>query len=155
MHKQTTLPDGLRVISETLPGVRSVAVGVFVGVGARDERPPEAGVTHLIEHLLFKGSERYDQVEIARVSDRLGSELNAFTTRESTVVHVRVLDEHLPLALDVMCDMAASPRFEAEALESEREVVLEEIAMIEDDPSDLVHDPPRAASSASTSWDGR
>ena len=140
MHQQTTLPDGLRVISETIPGVRSVAVGVFVGVGARDEQPAEAGVTHLIEHLLFKGSEHFDQVEIARVSDRLGSELNAFTTRESTVVHVRVLDEHLPLALDVMCDMAARPRFEAEALESEREVVLEEIAMIEDDPSDLVHD---------------
>ena len=140
MHEQTTLPGGLRVISETMPAVRSVAVGVFVGVGARDERPAEAGVTHLIEHLLFKGSERFDQVEIARVSDRLGSELNAFTTRESTVVHVRVLDEHLPLALDVMCDMAARPRFEADALESEREVVLEEIAMIEDDPSDLVHD---------------
>ena len=140
MHEETTLPSGLRVISEKIDSVRSVAVGVFVGVGARDERPPEAGVTHLIEHLLFKGSERYDQVEIARVSDRLGSELNAFTTRESTVVHVRVLDEHLPLALDVMCDMAAKPRFEADALESEREVVLEEIAMIEDDPSDLVHD---------------
>ena len=140
MHQQTTLPDGLRVISEKIDSVRSVAVGVFVGVGARDERPREAGVTHLIEHLLFKGSERFDQVEIARVSDRLGSELNAFTTRESTVVHVRVLDEHLPLALDVMCDMAASPRFEDEALDSEREVVLEEIAMIEDDPSDLVHD---------------
>ena len=140
MHEQTTLPGGLRVISETIESVRSVAVGVFVGVGARDERPPEAGVTHLIEHLLFKGSERFDQVEIARVSDRLGSELNAYTTRESTVVHVRVLDEHLPLALDVMCDMAARPRFEADALESEREVVLEEIAMIEDDPSDLVHD---------------
>ncbi|HET6171416.1 MAG TPA: pitrilysin family protein [Gaiellales bacterium] len=140
MHEQTTLPSGLRVISETIDSVRSVAVGVFVGVGARDERRPEAGVTHLIEHLLFKGSERFDQVEIARVSDRLGSELNAFTTRESTVLHVRVLDEHLPLALDVMCDMAARPRFEAEALESEREVVLEEIAMIEDDPSDLVHD---------------
>jgi predicted Zn-dependent peptidase len=128
------------VISETIDSVRSVAVGVFVGVGARDERPPGAGVTHLIEHLLFKGSEHYDQMEIARVSDRLGSELNAYTTRESTVVHVRVLDEHLPLALDIMCDMAARPRFEAEALESEREVVLEEIAMIEDDPSDLVHD---------------
>ncbi len=140
MHEQTTLPDGLRVISETIDSVRSVAVGVFVGVGARDEQPAEAGVTHLIEHLLFKGSERFDQVEIARVSDRLGSELNAFTTRESTVVHVRVLDEHVPLALDVMCDMAARPRFESEALESEREVVLEEIAMIEDDPSDLVHD---------------
>jgi predicted Zn-dependent peptidase len=140
VHEQTTLPDGLRVISEKIESVRSVAVGVFVGVGARDERPAEAGVTHLIEHLLFKGSERFDQVEIARVSDRLGSELNAFTTRESTVVHVRVLDEHLPLALDVMCDMAARPRFESEALESEREVVLEEIAMIEDDPSDLVHD---------------
>ena len=120
MHEQTTLPGGLRVISETIESVRSVAVGVFVGVGARDERPPEAGVTHLIEHLLFKGSERFDQVEIARVSDRLGSELNAYTTRESTVVHVRVLDEHLPLALDVMCDMAARPRFEADALESER-----------------------------------
>src|SRR4029077_179359 len=140
VHDETTLPSGLRVISERIESVRSVAVGVFVGVGARDERPREAGVTHLIEHLLFKGSERFDQVEIARVSDRLGSELNAFTTRESTVVHVRVLDEHLPLALDVMCDMAASPRFEAEALEPEREVVLEEIAMIEDDPSDLVHD---------------
>jgi predicted Zn-dependent peptidase len=140
VHEQTTLPDGLRVISEQMAAVRSVAVGVFVGVGARDERPAEAGVTHLIEHLLFKGSERYDQVEIARVSDRLGSELNAFTTRESTVVHVRVMDEHLPLALDVMCDMAARPRFEPDALESEREVVLEEIAMIEDDPSDLVHD---------------
>jgi predicted Zn-dependent peptidase len=140
VHEQTTLTDGLRVISEPITAVRSVAVGVFVGVGARDERPAEAGVTHLIEHLLFKGSERYDQMAIARVSDRLGSELNAFTTRESTVVHVRVLDEHLPLALDVMCDMAARPRFEAEALESEREVVLEEIAMIEDDPSDLVHD---------------
>jgi predicted Zn-dependent peptidase len=140
VHQQTTLPDGLRVISEKIDSVRSVAVGAFVGVGARDEQPREAGVTHLIEHLLFKGSERFDQVEIARVSDRLGSELNAFTTRESTVVHVRVLDEHLPLALDVMCDMAARPRFEDEALESEREVVLEEIAMIEDDPSDLVHD---------------
>jgi predicted Zn-dependent peptidase len=140
VHELTTFPDGLRVISEKIDSVRSVAVGIFVGVGARDERPAEAGVTHLIEHLLFKGSERYDQVEIARVSDRLGSELNAYTTRESTVVHVRVLDEHLPLALDVMCDMAASPRFEADALESEREVVLEEIAMIEDDPSDLVHD---------------
>ena len=140
MHELTTFPDGLRVISEKIDSVRSVAVGIFVGVGARDERPPEAGVTHLIEHLVFKGSERYDQMEIARVSDRLGSELNAFTTRESTVFHVRVLDEHLPLALDVMCDMAAKPLFEDEALESEREVVLEEIAMIEDDPSDLVHD---------------
>jgi predicted Zn-dependent peptidase len=140
VHELTTLPDGLRVISEKIDSVRSVAVGVFVGVGARDERPPEAGVTHLIEHLVFKGSERYDQIEIARVSDRLGSELNAFTTRESTVFHVRVLDEHVPLALDVMCDMAAKPLFEDEALESEREVVLEEIAMIEDDPSDLVHD---------------
>jgi predicted Zn-dependent peptidase len=140
VHEQTTLPDGLRVISEPISGVRSVAVGVFVGVGARDERPAEAGVTHLIEHLLFKGSADYDQMAIARVSDRLGSELNAFTTRESTVVHVRVLDEHVPVALDVMCDMAARPRFEADALESEREVVLEEIAMIEDDPSDLVHD---------------
>jgi predicted Zn-dependent peptidase len=140
VHELTTLPDGLCVISEKIESVRSVAVGVFVGVGARDERPPEAGVTHLIEHLVFKGSERYDQVEIARVSDRLGSELNAFTTRESTVFHVRVLDEHLPLALDVMCDMTAKPLFEDDALESEREVVLEEIAMIEDDPSDLVHD---------------
>jgi predicted Zn-dependent peptidase len=140
VHQQTTLPGGVRVVSEAITTVRSVAVGVWVGVGARDERPAEAGVTHLIEHLLFKGSERYDQIEIAQLSDRLGSELNAFTTREATVVHVRVMDEHVPLALDVMCDMAARPRFESEALESEREVVLEEIAMIDDDPSDLVHD---------------
>src|ERR1700710_797540 len=78
VHELTTFPDGLRVISEKIESVRSVAVGLFVGAGARDERPPEAGVTHLIEHLVFKGSERYDQMEIARVSDRLGSELNAF-----------------------------------------------------------------------------
>ena len=134
----TTLPGGERVISEHVPGVRSVALGFWIGAGSRDEPAAKAGVSHFIEHLLFKGSGRYTALEIAEIFDGLGGELNAATSRETTVVYARVPDERLETALDVMCDMVFEPAFAD--VDSEREVVLEEIAMVEDTTQDLVHD---------------
>ena len=134
----TTLPGGERVISERIAGVRSVALGFWIGAGSRDETIARAGVTHFIEHLLFKGSDRYDALAIAELFDALGGELNAATSRETTVVYSRVPDEHLERALDAMTDMVFAPTFAD--LDSEREVVLEEIAMVDDNPQDLVHD---------------
>jgi predicted Zn-dependent peptidase len=137
-HELTTLPTGERVITETIPGVRSVALGFWVGAGSRNEPETKAGVSHFIEHLLFKGSSRYSAQQIAEIFDTLGGELNAATSRETTVVYARVPDERLETALDVMADMVFEPAF-AE-VDAEREVVLEEIAMVEDNPQDLVHD---------------
>ncbi len=137
-HRLSTLPGGLRVITEHVPGVRSVALGFWIGTGSRDEPRARAGVTHFIEHLLFKGSERYSAQEIAERFDVMGGELNAATSRETTVVYARVPDDHLEIALDVMADMVLRPRFDD--VDAEREVVLEEIAMLDDNPSDLVHD---------------
>lgn len=134
----TALPTGERVVSERLESVRSVAVGIWIGVGSRDEDDRRAGITHFLEHLLFKGTERYSALDIAEVFDGLGGELNAATSREYTVVYARVLDEHLETALDVMTDMVFAPTLDD--LDAEREVVLEEIAMVEDAPHDLVHD---------------
>jgi len=134
----TELDSGERVITERLDHVRSVAVGYWIGAGSRDEAADEAGVTHFIEHLLFKGTGRRSALEIAEIFDGLGGELNAATSREHTIVYSRVPDHHLPTALEVMSDMVFSPAF-AE-IDSEREVVLEEIAMVEDTPQDLVHD---------------
>jgi predicted Zn-dependent peptidase len=135
---QTELDSGERVISEKLPHVRSAAVGYWIGAGSRDENDAKAGVSHFIEHLLFKGSSRYSALQIAEIFDELGGELNAATSREHTVVYSRVPDNHVEIALDVMGDMVFSPLFDD--LDSEREVVLEEIAMYEDTPQDLVHD---------------
>jgi len=134
----TTLDGGGRVITEPLPSVRSVAIGLWVGAGSRDEDDSQAGISHFLEHLLFKGTRSYSAVEIAEVFDTLGGELNASTARDYTVVYGRVLDEHLETALDVMTDMVFAPTLSD--LDSEREVVLEEIAMIEDTPQELVHD---------------
>jgi predicted Zn-dependent peptidase len=134
----TELDSGERIISEQLPHVRSVAVGYWIGAGSRDEDDPNAGVSHFIEHLLFKGSSRYSALDIAEIFDGLGGELNAATSREHTVVYSRVPDHHLGTALDVMTDMVFSPSFDD--VDSEREVVLEEIAMYEDAPQELVHD---------------
>jgi len=134
----TELDSGERVISERLEHVRSAAVGYWIGAGSRDEELGEAGVTHFIEHLLFKGTERYSALEIAEIFDGLGGELNAATSREHTLVYARVPDVHLQTAIEVMSDMVFSPAL-AE-LETEREVVLEEIAMYEDTPQELVHD---------------
>ena len=137
-YEMTELASGIRVITEDLAGARSVAVGFWIGAGSRDEDPERAGVAHMIEHMMFKGGPRYDALRIAQVFDGLGSELNASTSREHTTVTVRVLDEHLPIAFDVMADMLTAPTWVE--LEPEREVVLEEIAMYEDDPQELVHD---------------
>src|SRR4051812_43762237 len=136
--KLTELDSGERVISEPLDHVRSAAVGFWIGAGSRDEDATEAGVTHFIEHPLFKGTDRYSAVEIAEIFDGLGGELNAATSREHTLVYARIPDHHLETAVDVMTDMVFAPAF-AE-LDSERDVVLEEIAMYDDAPQELVHD---------------
>jgi predicted Zn-dependent peptidase len=132
------LDTGERLITEKVGSVRSVALGFWIGAGSRDETEAKAGVTHFIEHLLFKGTRSYSAQEIAETFDALGGELNAATSRESTVVFARVPDRHLETALDVMADMVFSPTFSD--VDSERAVVLEEIAMLEDTPQDLVHD---------------
>jgi predicted Zn-dependent peptidase len=132
------LDSGQRVITEHVSGVRSVALGFWIGAGARDETDSKAGITHFIEHLLFKGSQSYSAQDVAEIFDGLGGELNAATSREHTVVYARVPDHHLETAIDVMTDMVYAPMF-AE-LDAEREVVLEEIAMYEDTPQELVHD---------------
>ena len=137
-HHLTELRTGERVISERVPGVRSVALGFWIGAGSRDEPDARAGVSHFIEHLLFKGSARYSAQEIAEIFDELGGELNAATSRETTVVYARVPDDRLERALDVTADMVFRPTFAD--IDSERAVVLEEIAMVEDTPNDLVHD---------------
>jgi predicted Zn-dependent peptidase len=134
----TTLDSGTRVVTEPLPAVRSVAIGLWIGAGSRDEDDAHAGVSHFIEHLLFKGTASYSALEIAEIFDTFGGELNAATARDYTVVYARVLDEHLETALDVMTDMVFAPGFAD--LDSEREVVLEEIAMVEDSPQELIFD---------------
>jgi predicted Zn-dependent peptidase len=134
----STLEDGERVVTERLAGVRSVAIGFWIGTGSRDEDSSRAGVSHFIEHLLFKRTRSYSAQDIAETFDGIGGELNAMTTREYTVVYARIMDDHLETALDVMTDMVYAPRLDD--LDSEREVVLEEIAMVEDTPHELVHD---------------
>jgi predicted Zn-dependent peptidase len=134
----TTLAGGERIITERIDGVRSVAIGLWIGAGSRDEPVAKAGVSHFIEHLLFKGTERFDAVRIAELFDAMGGELNAATSRETTVVYTRVPDDHVDVALDVMTDMVFAPALDD--IDSEREVVLEEIAMVDDNPQDLVHD---------------
>jgi predicted Zn-dependent peptidase len=136
----TTLDGGERIVTERVRSVRSVAIGMWIGAGSRDETADQAGISHFIEHLLFKGSSRYSAVEIAQIFDGLGGELNAATAKEYTVLYARVLDAHLESALDVMADMLLAPTFDEDELVSEREVVLEEIAMYEDSYHDLAHD---------------
>ena len=132
------LDSGERVISERISHVRSVAIGFWIRAGSRDEKPDRAGVSHFLEHLLFKGTRSYSAQEIAEIFDTLGGELNAATSCEHTVVYARVPDERLETALEVMGEMVFAPAFND--LDAEREVVLEEIAMVEDTPQDLVHD---------------
>jgi predicted Zn-dependent peptidase len=138
--RRTVLPGGLRVLSESVPGVRSVAFGVWVGVGSRDETASLSGASHYLEHLLFKGTRRRDALSIAAELDAVGGELNAFTAKEYTCYYARVLDVDLPLGVDVICDMVTSSVLATHDVDSERGVILEEIAMHDDDPSDAVHD---------------
>ena len=132
------LANGQRLITEKLDHLRSVCLGFWIPAGSRDEPAPLIGASHFIEHLLFKGSSKYTAEEIAQIFDTLGGELNASTSREYVVVYGRFLDDQLGLALDVISDMLLTPTFTD--LDREREVVLEEIAMVEDSPSDLIHD---------------
>jgi predicted Zn-dependent peptidase len=138
--QRTVLPGGLRVVTESVPGMRSVSFGIWVGVGSRDETPSLAGATHYLEHLLFKGTKRRSALEIAATMDAVGGETNAFTAKEYTCYYARVLDADLPLAVDVVCDMVTSSVIRSADVEAERNVVLEEIAMHDDDPTDVVHD---------------
>ncbi|MCK9922436.1 insulinase family protein [Frankia sp. AgPm24] len=138
--RRTVLPGGLRVITERVPGVRSAAIGVWVGVGSRDETPVTAGCSHYLEHLLFKGTTRRDALTISASVEAVGGDLNAFTSKEYTCYYARVLDTDLPMAVDVVADMVTSSLVTADDVEAERGVILEEIAMHEDDPGDVVHD---------------
>ncbi|MER3452532.1 MAG: hypothetical protein C4344_02260, partial [Acidimicrobiia bacterium] len=134
------LPSGLRLVTERVPGVRSVAVGFWVDVGSRDEPDRIAGVSHFLEHLLFKGTATRTARDIAEAVDAVGGEMNAFTTKEYTAFYLRVLDDSVDLALDILSDIMWSPAFRPDDVEAERQVILEEILMHEDEPADLVHD---------------
>jgi predicted Zn-dependent peptidase len=138
--KRSVLPSGLRVITEAMPGVRSASIGVWVGVGSSGESPSVAGASHFLEHLLFKGTKTRTGLEIAAAMDAVGGEFNAFTEKEHTCFYATVLDDDLPLAVDMICDVVLNAVISAADVEIERTVVLEEIAMRDDDPSDLVHD---------------
>jgi len=137
-HELTELGSGLRVVTERMPSVRSAAVGLFVATGSRFESEAEAGLSHFLEHMLFRGTARFGSAEIDQKFDSWGAELNAGTDKESTTVYARMLDQHLPAAFDVMADMVWRPTLAD--LDAERAVVLEEIAMYEDDPQDSVFD---------------
>src|SRR5215470_1768641 len=138
--RRTVLPGGLRVVTESLPAVRSVALGIWVGVGSRDEDSQYAGATHYLEHLLFKGTRKRTALEISAAMDAVGGEMNAFTAKEYTCYYARVLDADLPLAIDVLSDMVTDSLLEPRDVDAERNVILEEIAMNDDEPSDTVHE---------------
>ncbi|GAA3061700.1 putative Zn-dependent peptidase [Actinokineospora globicatena] len=138
--RRTLLPGGLRVITERVPGVRSASVGIWVQVGSRDEPGSVAGAAHYLEHLLFKGTARRSAAQIAEEIDAVGGELNAFTAKEHTCYYAHVLDEDLPLAIDLVSDVVFDAVCAEADVETERGVVLEEIAMRDDDPEDLLHD---------------
>ena len=137
-HQLSELDSGIRVVTERVPGVRSIALGFWIGVGSRNEPPAQAGISHFLEHLLFKGTARFSSVEIDQIFDGMGAEANAGTGKETTSVYSRFLDRHLERAFDVLADMVLRPAYPD--IDSERQVVIEEIAMYEDEPSDKVHD---------------
>ncbi len=137
-HRLTTLQSGVRIVTEAVPSVRSVALGFWIGTGSRYETEDQAGLSHLLEHLLFKGSAKYESLQIDQIFDGMGAELNAGTGKETTSVYARVIDQHLSEAFDVIADMVFRPSLQD--IDAEREVILEEIAMYEDDPQEKVFD---------------
>ncbi|MEV4622908.1 pitrilysin family protein [Asanoa sp. NPDC049573] len=138
--RRTVLPSGLRILTEAVPAMRSVSFGVWVSIGSRDETPAQSGCSHFLEHLLFKGTKKRSALDISAQIEAVGGETNAFTTKEYTCYYARVLDADLPLAIDVMCDLIADSVLDPADIETERAVILEEIAMHEDEPGDEVHD---------------
>ena len=138
--RRSVLPGGVRVLTEAMPGQRSATIGFWVGVGSRDEAPGQHGSTHFLEHLLFKGTKRRTALEIASAFDEVGGESNAATAKESTCYFARVLDSDLPMAIDVIADMITGAVLDPQEMEQERDVILEEIAMDSDDPTDVAHE---------------
>ncbi|PYM91767.1 MAG: peptidase M16 [Candidatus Rokuibacteriota bacterium] len=139
-YRKGSLPNGIRVVTERMDHVRSVAVGVWVETGSRHESENRCGMSHLIEHLVFKGTATRSAEQIARTMDSVGGQMDAFTTKEHTCFYVQVLDQHLPLAVDLLTDILLNPLFNADELEREKSVVLQEIKMVEDTPDDVIHD---------------
>lgn len=138
--RRSVLPSGLRIVTEDVPGVRSASFGIWVNVGSRDEDARSAGASHFLEHLLFKGTRSRTALEISSSIEAVGGEMNAFTTKEYTCFYARVIDSDLPLAIDVISELITSSLCRPEDVDAERKVVLEEISMRDDDPSDLVHE---------------
>jgi predicted Zn-dependent peptidase len=140
MYQKSTLPNGIRVVTEAIPYVKSATVGVWVGTGSRNEEDHNHGISHFIEHLMFKGTANRSAKDIAETVDAVGGQLNAFTAKEYTCYYIKVLDNHLDLALDILSDMMLASRYAPDDITREREVVLEEVHMYEDSPDELVHD---------------
>ncbi len=140
MYRKDTLSNGIRVVSETLPKSRSVSIGVWVKVGSRHEPPEIGGISHFIEHLFFKGTQKRTAKDIAIEMDSLGGEMNAFTSQETTTYYAKVVDEHLPVAIDILSDILLGSKFDPAEMEKERKVILEEIKGVEDTPDDYIHE---------------
>lgn len=140
MYQKTTLANGLRIVSESIPYMSSISLGIFAGTGSRHETPAEQGVSHFIEHLMFKGTHRRSAKDIAEMVDDVGGQLNAATDRENTCYYIKVLPEHLSLGMDILSDMLLNSKFADVDVEKERQVVLEEISLYEDSPDELIHD---------------
>ena len=140
LYKKTVLDSGLRIVTEYIPQVRSVSLGIWVNVGSRDERPQHSGISHFIEHMLFKGTRRRSAREIADALESVGGSINAFTAREQTCYYAKVLDEHLPVAVEVLADILKNSLLVPADLEKEKKVISEEIKDVQDSPSDLIHD---------------
>ncbi|MDF0675997.1 MAG: pitrilysin family protein [Nitrospira sp.] len=140
MYRKLILDNGIRLVTERIPTLKSVTVGIWVNTGSRDESPAEAGYSHFIEHMFFKGTVARSATEISREIDALGGEMNAFTTRETTTFYVKVLDQHLPQALDLLSDLFLRSRLGRNEIQKEKQVVLEEVRMVQDDPEDLVQE---------------
>ena len=140
MYRKDTLSNGIRVVSETLPKSRSISIGVWVKVGSRHESKELGGVSHFIEHMFFKGTEKRSARDIATEIDSLGGEMNAFTSQETTTYYVKVLDEHLAPAIEILADILLGSKFDPAEMEKERKVILEEIKGVEDTPDDFIHE---------------
>lgn len=140
MYQKTTLTNGLRIITEEIASVKSATIGIWIGTGSRAETLENVGAAHFIEHLLFKGTELRSAKEIAEAVDAVGGQMNAFTAKEYTCYYIKVINQHIPLAMEILTDMVLYPKFDPEDFRKEREVILEEINMNEDTPDEMVHD---------------
>src|SRR6478736_4811315 len=140
MVVREVLDNGLRLITETMPQVRSVTIGVWLTRGSRHEVEARGGIAHFVEHMLFKGTDSRSAEDIAQAIDSIGGQLDAFTAKEYASYYIKVLDEHLPLAVELLSDIVLRPAFAADEIEREKKVILEEIKMVEDTPDDLVHE---------------